>query len=203
VLRRRAVHDEPADFNMKKRHLAMESHEAQELQEHAEHGAQDKPLRPVAFTMSVLAVLVAVTTVLGHRTHTEAVLDQNKATDQWNEYQAHKIRSNATELAADLLGVLSVENKDAASKLAKSYADHQKKWADELKEEQSQAEEMDAEVHDAEARAARFDLGEALLEFGLVITSVTLLTKDRRYWYIGLIFSACGIASALSILFLK
>ena len=46
--------------------------------------------------MSVLAVLVAITTVLGHRTHTEAVLDQNKATDQWNEYQAHKIRANDT-----------------------------------------------------------------------------------------------------------
>ena len=59
----------------------MEAHEAQELKEHAEHGAHEATLRPVAFTMSVLAVLVAVTTVLGHRTHTEAVLYQNKATD--------------------------------------------------------------------------------------------------------------------------
>ena len=69
-------------------------------------------MRPVAFTMSVLAVLVAVTTVLGHRTHTEAVLDQNRATDQWNYYQAHKIRSNDTELTADLLGVVAVADKD-------------------------------------------------------------------------------------------
>ena len=79
----------------------MEPNEAQELQEHAEHVAHEATLRPVAFTMSVLAVLVAVTTVLGHRTHTEAVLDQNKATDQWNYYQAHKIRSNDTMLASD------------------------------------------------------------------------------------------------------
>ena len=69
----------------------MEAHEAQELQEHAEHGAHESALRPVAFTMSLLAVMVAVTTVLGHRTHTEAVLYQNKATDQWNLYQAKKI----------------------------------------------------------------------------------------------------------------
>ena len=62
----------------------MEANEASELQEHAEHGAHESAMRPVAFTMSLLAVLVAVTTVLGHRTHTEAVLDQNKATDQWN-----------------------------------------------------------------------------------------------------------------------
>src|SRR5579875_1644874 len=89
----------------------MEANEAQELQEHAEHGAHESSLRPVAFTMSVLAVLVAVTTVLGHRTHTEAVLDQNKATDQWNEYQAKKIRSYNTSLAFDLLSVETTADK--------------------------------------------------------------------------------------------
>src|ERR1700758_608010 len=98
----------------------MEADEVQELEEQAEK-ARENSLRPVAFTMSVLAVLVAVTTVLGHRTHTEAVLEQNKATDQWNEYQAHKIRSNDTFLAADLLSVVTVSDKAAAEKLAKSY----------------------------------------------------------------------------------
>src|ERR1700756_1301008 len=72
---------------------SMEANEAHELQEHAEHGAHEASMRPVAFTMAVLAVLVAITTVLGHRTHTEAVLDQNRATDEWNFYQAHKMRS--------------------------------------------------------------------------------------------------------------
>jgi hypothetical protein len=181
----------------------MEANEAQELQEHAEHGSHESALRPVAFTMSVLAVLVAVTTVLGHRTHTEAVLNQNKATDQWNFYQAHKIRSNETALSADLLSVVTIADKDAAKKIAKSYADHQEKWADELKEEQEKAEALETKVEQAEARANRFDLGEALLEIGLVITSVTLLTRKRAYWYFGMIFSAGGIASAVSVLFLK
>jgi len=66
------------------RKVIMEANESMELKEHAEHGSQESALRPVAFTMSVLAVLVAITTVLGHRTHTEAVLTQNQATDQWN-----------------------------------------------------------------------------------------------------------------------
>ena len=83
----------------------MEANEVQELKEHAEHSAHEETMRPVAFTMAVLAVLVAIATVLGHRTHTEAVLNQNRATDAWNFYQAHKIRANDTELAADLLGV--------------------------------------------------------------------------------------------------
>src|SRR5579883_2579851 len=113
----------------------MEPNEAQELQEEHERAARNPSMRPVAFTMSVLAVLVAITTVLGHRTHTEAVLFQNRATDQWNEYQAKKIRSYNTSLAADLLSTVAISDKDAASKIAHAYAGHQKKWDDELKDE--------------------------------------------------------------------
>lgn len=181
----------------------MEPNEAQELQEQAEHAEHENALRPVALTMTVLAVLVAVVTVLGHRTHTEAILNQDKATDQWNYYQAHKIRSNDTALAADLLSVITIADKEAAEKIAKGYADHQAKWADNLKEEQDQAEALEAKVEKAEAKADRFDLGEALLEIGLVITSVTLLTRKRAYWYVGIVFSVCGIVSAVLGLLLK
>ena len=181
----------------------MEANEVQELKEHAEHGAHESEMRPVAFTMSLLAVLVAVTTVLGHRTHTEAVLQQNKATDQWNEYQAKKIRSEITRHSDDILNVMPLADKDKAAKTLKDDADHQAKWKDELPEEQKKAEELQEEVRKAEAHASRFDLAEALLEIGLVITSVTLLTRSRIYWYLGIAFSLAGIASALSVLMLK
>jgi hypothetical protein len=183
-----------------------ESAELQEIAEKVEEGAEkerENALRPVAFTMSVVAVLVAITTVLGHRTHTEAVLNQNKATDQWNFYQAKKIRANDTQLAADLLSVMSTADKDGAAKIAKSYADHQAKWTDDLKQEQEKAEALEKKVEEAEVRANRFDLSEALLEIGLVISSVTLLTRTKMYWYLGIVFSLAGIASALTVLFLK
>jgi hypothetical protein len=174
----------------------MEANESHELQEHAEHGAQDSSMRPVAFTMAVLAAVVAITTVLGHRSHTEAVLSQNKATDQWNLYQAKKIRSSDTTLMADLLKVVAVTDKDAAQKTLKVYADHQAKWDADLKDEQDKAEALEKEVNKAEHRANRFDLGETLLEIGLVITSITLLTRSRIYWYFGLGFAAAGVVVA-------
>jgi hypothetical protein len=181
----------------------MEANEAQELQEHAEHAEHDRMMLPVALTMTVLAVLVAIVTVLGHRTHTEAIITQDKATDQWNYYQAHKIRSNDTALAADLLSVVTIADKEAAKKIAKGYADHQEKWAENLKEEQEQAEALEAKVEKAEARADHYDLGEALLEIGLVITSITLLTHKRMYWFIGMGFSVVGIVAAVLGVLLK
>jgi hypothetical protein len=173
----------------------MEANEAQELQEQQEH-ARENDLKPVSFTMAVLAVLVAVVTVMGHRTHTEAVLLQAKASDQWNLYQAKKIRQNDTELATDLLSALEVRDPAAAKKLADGYTSHETKWNQDLKEEQAEAEGLQAEVRLAERRANRFDLGEALLEIGLVVSSITLLTRLRTYWYLGIGFGAVGVVVA-------
>jgi hypothetical protein len=144
-----------------------------------------------------------VTTVLGGRTHEDAVLNQNRATDQWNEYQAQKIRQYNTQLATDLMGVVAIDNKDGAAKLAKSYADHQKKWATELTQDQNTATALQASVDSGEKKADRFDLGEVLLEIGLVIVSITLLTRSRLYWHIGLVVSTLGVIASVSAFFLK
>jgi hypothetical protein len=173
----------------------MEANEAQELQEQQEHGS-DSSMRPVAFFMSVIAVLVAVTTVLGHRTHTDAVLNQAKASDKWNEYQAVKIRSSDLAAAQKLRSLFTLSDKDKIAKADKDAADdadHQKKWAEDLPNLKKEAEEFEAEVRLAEHRADYYDLGEALLEIGLVVSSVTLLTRSKIYWYLGIVASVAGV----------
>jgi Domain of unknown function (DUF4337) len=181
----------------------MEGDEVGELKEQAEHGASEPSMRPVAFTMSVLAVLVAIVTVLGHRTHTEAVLNQAKASDQWNFYQAKNIRATISDRASGLLSVMNITDKEKAPTLAKDWADKQAKWTGDLKEEEEKARKLDEKVEQAEAKADRFDLGEALLEIALVTTSITLLTHKRIYWLLGLAFGVAGIASSLTVLFLQ
>jgi cell fate (sporulation/competence/biofilm development) regulator YlbF (YheA/YmcA/DUF963 family) len=195
----------------------MEANEVHELQEHAEHARHEASMLPVALTMTIQAVLVAVVTVLGHRTHTEAILNQTRAAmeqnlvaDDWAFYQAKKIRSNDTELTADLMSVLAIANKDEAKKKAKDFADHQQKWAVDLKEGEDKAREdekrvreFEQKVEEDEKRADHYDLGEALLEIGLVITSITLLTKNRVYWFVGLDFSVVGVVAATFGLLLK
>ncbi len=181
----------------------MEPNEAQELQEQAEHAEHESSLRPVALTMTVLAVLVAVITVLGHRTHTKAVLDQNKATDTWGEYQAQKTRSYNTQLTIDLMKLMPLTDKEEAQKSVEEYRKHQAEWAEKTSEEFKEARALEAEVKLAETHAVCFDLSEALLEIGLVITSVTLLTRKRAYWYVGIGFSLAGIVAALAVFFLK
>jgi hypothetical protein len=53
-------------------------------------------------------------------------------------------------------------------------------------------------VAHAEAQAARFDLGEALLQISVVLSSITLFTRRRSYFFGGLALGAAGLVVAAS-----
>ena len=178
------------------------SEELHELQEQAEHAKHDPSLAPVTLTMAVLAVLVATVSLLGHRTSTEEVILQNKVTDQWAYYQAKNIRRHTDELFADLISIISSKDAESAGKLQEKYRAEAERYRDEQKELDAKARELELEAVLAHAKTNRFDLGEVFLEIALVITSITLLSGRRLYWYMGLLFGATGIGVAVSVLLL-
>src|SRR5580700_11863554 len=73
---------------------------------------------PVSVTISILAVLGAIVTLLGHRAHTEELLLQAKASDQWGYYQAKDIRLHEMDAVADMLGALAPHEKEETSAFA-------------------------------------------------------------------------------------
>jgi hypothetical protein len=172
------------------------SEELNELQEHAEHAKHDPTLAPVSLTMAVLAVAVAVVTLLGHRAHTEEVVLQAKSSDQWSFYQAKNIRRHTDELFVDLTSVEATTDAAALAKLRDKYAGEATRYKDEQKEIEDKAHEMEGEVATERNRADRFDLAEVFLEVGLVITSITLLSGRRIFWYLGIVFGVVGIVVA-------
>jgi septal ring factor EnvC (AmiA/AmiB activator) len=175
----------------------MEATEVDEFSSEMKEG-REKNMRHVSLSISVLAVLVAMVTVLGHRTHTEAVLSQTRAADQWNEYQAKKIRQGQISVAADLLSLQPSANDAAVQHKLSEYNAHLKKWNDDLNEEQGEAQKLESEVKLAEQRASRFDLAEALLEIAVVLSSITLLTQQHSYFIIGLALGIGGLLIAAS-----
>ncbi len=168
--------------------------EAEEIQEFAEKQteARETRLYEVSFSISVLAVMVALVTVLAHRSHTEAVLNQARATDEWGLYQARRIRQSSIATTGDLLTILAPANPAAQAKL-KSYHDQSEKWNADLQDSQHRARGLEEQVENAEHHASRFDTGEALLQIAVVLSSITLLTRQRIYWLIGLTVGAIGL----------
>jgi hypothetical protein len=175
-----------------------EGEELHELQERAE-GGRARGMAPVSFTMAVLAVLVAVVTLLGHRSHTEEILLQNKTTDQWAYYQAKNLRRNNLEALNDMMSALSGKDSARAEAVEKRFEASIEKYKDDQGEIEHEARTLESELTLTTHRADRFDTAEVLLEIALVVTSITLLTGRRAYWGLGLVFAACGIVVAASV----
>jgi hypothetical protein len=175
----------------------MEATEMQEFSKQMKEGGEES-LTSISLAISILAVLVAMVTVLGHRSHTEAVLMQSRAGDQWNLYEAKKIRQDSLEVVVDQMALQpTIDAKATAAKIAE-YKAHIAKWTDDLKEEQDKAKDFEAEMRHAEAMALRFDLGEALLQISVVLSSITLFTRRRSFFIGGLTLGLGGLLVAAS-----
>jgi hypothetical protein len=176
------------------------SDELEELKEAAERAKERKELAPVSFTMAILAVMVATVTLLGHRAHTEEILLQTRATDQWSYYQAKNMRRNNLEALGAVLATMKDTDPERAAEVEKQFHEEIEKYRDQQKDIQSEAKGLEDEVRRVSRRADRFDLGEVFLEIALVVTSITLLTDRRAYWFFGMILAAAGVIFAASAL---
>ena len=174
------------------------SDELSELQENAEHGREHPSLAPISVTMAILAVCVAVVSLLGHRAHTEELLMQNRATDQWSYYQAKNIRRHNYEMSMDLLALVEFKDKEQAAKVREKYQKEAERYTKEQAEIEEQAKDFENESARAQRKADRFDLGEVFLEIALVISSLALLTRNRFYWFLGMLSGAAGLGVAVT-----
>jgi Domain of unknown function (DUF4337) len=168
-------------------HEVMEAHEAEE------HGGEGPWVMPVAVTLSILAVLVAIATLLGHRAATEELFLQSKAADQWALFQAKNIRFREMQSVADILGTLTPVDKEKAATLQEKYQKEAERYGKEKEEASEQAKEIEAERDLAGRREDRYDAGEVILEIALIICSLTLLTKKRMFWFSGMVLGVIGL----------
>lgn len=172
-----------------------------ELPEH--HHGEDSPfLVPVSVTISILAVLVAGVTLLSHRSHTEELLKQSQAASKWTQYQGKSMRQYQTETTSDNLSVETLRDSEKGEALLQKYEAQVEHYQADKEDVTKEARDLEAERDVAGHKADRFDGGEALLEVGLVICSLTLLTKKRLFWFGGMLIAAGGVLMALTGFFL-
>lgn len=174
---------------------------AHEHAEHAEHAAHEKDpfVSRVSITIAVLAVMAAgagsLETVEGGRAITEsseAVLAQDKATDSWNEYQADSLKRHMYDIAAV-----------AGSARAEEYAKEIAK--DRVSQEKAREKAVDAEK-DRDMRLRESAMHEerhhwltgaaTLIEIGIALSTVAIITSRRAFWV-----SAMGLGAAGAVLF--
>ena len=133
--------------------------------EHASHHAQDPFDKRVAMSMVVIAAILAMVKVLGHRTHNDTLayriesgVHHTQESDQWNFFQAKRMRESLARQDAKLLLHLSTPVKDGPAPAPGLLPDRDKRLKDLTKELR------DSEVVTPEVAAEKI-----------------LVTADKRY----------------------
>ena len=168
-----------------------------ELEIHHEVEGADPLGKKIGVLASVLAVFLAIVTIVSHRAHTDAVLYKSDANDKWAFYQAKKIKFHSLELGVDLLNALPTQGPQTAATAAR-YEKEKKRYTKESDEAQEDARKMDEKAAHVEDQALRFDFGEGLLEIGLVLTSLYFIARSTLFPVVGVISAVIGIAMAIS-----
>jgi hypothetical protein len=168
-----------------------------ELEIHHEHeGGEDPFGRTVGVMASVLAVLLAIVTIMSHRAHTEGVLLKTDANDKWSYYQASRIKYHNLELGEDLINSLPTKSEEA-TKILNRYEKDKEKYTKQSEKIQEDAKDLEKETATLEQRALKYDFGEGLLEIGLILSSLYFISKSKLFPTVGLVASIGGIAMAL------
>ncbi len=168
-----------------------------ELEIHHEHeGAEKDPFgQRIGILTSLLAVFLAIVTIASHRAHTAGVLIKSDANDKWSFYQAKRIKYHNIELGLDLSAMMG--GKDAESlKRIERYKAEKVRYAKDSTDLQKEAEGLEAKVGVAEDRALRYDIGEGLIEIGLVLSSLYFISKKKYFPLIGVVSGVGGIVIA-------
>ena len=89
---------------------------------HEAHIDQNDPYgKKIGVMASVIAVILSIFTIVGHRARTETIILQNFLNDQWSHYQAKRTRDYQLELNLDTIKLLASSNPNGPALLIAAY----------------------------------------------------------------------------------
>jgi hypothetical protein len=177
---------------------ALEAHEHTEHAHHAAH-EQDPFVSRVSITIAILAVVAATAGSLETFESATAIIEANKAalaqdraTDEWNLYQAKSLKKNMYAIAADAGGARAADYKAKAADEASGQNGAQTE-AKALEKER----EQDLALSDRhERRHHRLGIAATLLEVGIAISTIAIITRQRWPWMGAVALGLAGAAVA-------
>ena len=172
----------------------MNLEELKEGTEHAQHSGQ----KEIGLTMAIVAVLLAMATLLGHRAHTEEVVIQGDRNTQWVNFDTKRMQRTLHEDFATLSASLPGAQEKATEFKEKARLEREgepgKDGTDKIREK---AQELDAEMKVMQKRASFYDASELFLEISIVLCSISLLAGSKAYWKASFLTTAIGIGVVL------
>jgi hypothetical protein len=161
--------------------------QAQEDIQHQAHHAAEKEhwIMGVALTAALLAVLAAITALLGEHHANEALITQIRSSDTWAHYQAKSIKANVLKTKMDLMAALDKKPKARDEDKLKEYESDQKELFAEATELEGESKSH-LKAHTVLAK------GVTMFQVAIAIGAISVLTRRKPFWYVCMGFGAVG-----------
>lgn len=160
--------------------------QVQEVINHHAHESKETWIGNVALTSALLAVLAAVTALLSADHANEAMIEQIQASDHWGYYQAKGIKAAVLGGKIEMLGSLGKLVSEKDEQKLESYKKDQEEISEKAKEKE----------HSSESHLKHhviFARGVTMFQVAIGIAAISILTRRRRFFYLGLGFSLAGL----------
>ncbi|HSS32263.1 MAG TPA: DUF4337 family protein [Solirubrobacterales bacterium] len=184
----------------------MEAHRAYERYEQGHHAGDDDwhagphYARHAAFVVAVIAAFLAIATFLANEAVKEVITGETRRADASAQLESNTLKIEINKGNSTLLKVLGT-GAPAEEEAAAHARAHEAKVVDELEPADARLRHEiaahDSEVDQVNSQHLVYELAEVGLEVGIVLASVSILTRRRWLLALGAGAAAVGIALIL------
>ncbi|MCS7027210.1 MAG: DUF4337 domain-containing protein [Bacteroidia bacterium] len=161
-----------------------------------------------ALTTSIIAVFLAVTSILNNAAGDELFINLVKTNDSWSFYQAKSIKQSLAESEKDKLEVDIIQRKDSKNpadidivqKEIKKVEYYKAKIAEYKREKQEiekEARKYEREYQNADAKSDKYDIAEGLYQLALVLSPISLVARNYRLWILSCIVGVIALGFSI------
>jgi hypothetical protein len=166
-----------------------------------------------ALTTSIIAVFLAVTSILNNAAGDDVFINLVKTNDSWSFYQAKSIKQSLAESEKDKLEMDIIQRKDSKNpsdadiiqKETKKIEYYKGKIAEYKKEKQDiekEARNYEKEYKNADAKSDKYDIAEGLYQLALVLSPISLVARNYRLWIMSCLIGMVAMGFSLFAFFM-
>ena len=163
-----------------------------------EREGRESWMKYVSLTVVIIAVLGSIAAEWAWKYGSRVQINQAKASDSWNLYQARSVKGHLLEVTTNLLAGMGNAN-EAAKKMLADYAKQVAKYDAGKQESQAIARAYEEDRDAAEALGKKLGpVDFPLFSVSIALASMCLLTKKKPLWLVAILMACIATVMMVS-----
>jgi len=154
-------------------------------------------MKYVSLTVVIIAVLGSIAAEWAGKYGSRVQINQAKASDAWNLYQARSVKGHLLEVTTNVLAKMGSAN-DAVQKTLADYAKQVAKYDAGKQDSQGIARAYEEDRDAAEALGKKLGPSLPLFSVSIALASMCLLTKKKSLWLVAILMACIATVMMVS-----